>query len=44
MAWLGYDGIIVPSARADGGNVVILVDSVAPDALFQRIGETEIEV
>ncbi|HUH67872.1 MAG TPA: RES family NAD+ phosphorylase [Mycobacterium sp.] len=44
VAWLGYDGIIVPSARANGGNVVILVDSVAPDALFQRVGETEIEV
>jgi RES domain-containing protein len=44
VAWLGYDGIIVPSARAQGGNAVILVDSVAPDAILRRIGQTEIEV
>lgn len=42
VAWLGYDGLIVPSARAAGGNVVVLVDSGAPGALFERIGETEI--
>jgi RES domain-containing protein len=43
LAWLGHDGMIVPSARADGGNVVILVDSAAAGVPFSRVGETEIE-
>ena len=33
----------MPSAQADGGNIVILVDSLAPDSVFDRITETEIE-
>jgi hypothetical protein len=41
---MGYDGLLVPSARADGGNIVILVDSLAADSVFDRIIETEIDI
>jgi RES domain-containing protein len=44
VAWMGYDGLLVPSARADGGNIVILVDSLAADSVFDRIAETEVDV
>jgi RES domain-containing protein len=44
VAWLGYDGLLVPSARADGGNIVILVDSLAADSVFDRIAETEVDI
>lgn len=36
-AFLGYDALIVPSARADGGNVVIFVNELAADAGFDRV-------
>lgn len=42
-AFLGYDALIVPSARADGSNVVIFVNELAADALFERVGREEIE-
>jgi RES domain-containing protein len=42
VAWLGHDGLLVPSAPAHGGNIVILVDSLAADSVFDRIAETEI--
>jgi hypothetical protein len=38
VAWLGYDGMVVPSARADDGNVVILVDPAASGVPFRRVG------
>lgn len=41
-AFLGYDAIIVPSARADGSNVVIFVNELAADAVFERVGSSEI--
>jgi RES domain-containing protein len=44
VASMGYDGLLVPSARADGGNIVILVDSLAADSVFDRIIETEIDI
>jgi len=36
-AFLEYDALIVPSARANGSNVVILVNELAADAAFERI-------
>ena len=36
-AFLDYDAIIVPSARADGTNVVIFVNELAADAAFERV-------
>lgn len=41
-AFLDYDAIIVPSARADGSNIVIFVNELAADAVFERIGSDEI--
>jgi hypothetical protein len=41
-AFLGYDAIIVPSARADGSNVVIFVNELAADAVFERVSTNEI--
>lgn len=37
-AFLDYDALIVPSARADGSNVVIFVNELAAEATFERIG------
>lgn len=42
VAWLGYDGLLVPSARAAGGNVVILVDNLAADSIFEQISYSDI--
>lgn len=41
-AFLDYDALIVPSARADGSNVVIFVNELAADASFERIGVEQI--
>jgi hypothetical protein len=41
-AFLGYDAIIVPSARAEGSNVVIFVNELAADAMFERVSSSEI--
>lgn len=41
-AFLGYDALIVPSARADGSNVVIFVNELAADAVFERLSSEEI--
>jgi hypothetical protein len=41
-AFLGYDAIIVPSARADGSNIVKFVNELAADAIFERISRREI--
>lgn len=37
-AFLEYDALVVPSARADGTNIVILVNELAADAVFERVG------
>lgn len=41
-AFLGYDALVVPSARADGTNVVIFVNELAADAVFERVSCEEI--
>jgi len=41
-AFLEYDALIVPSARSDGTNVVIFVNELAADAVFERIRSEEI--
>jgi RES domain-containing protein len=41
-AFLGYDALIVPSARATGANLVIFVDQLAPDATFERVNREQI--
>lgn len=41
--FLEYDALIVPSARADGANVVIFVDELAADAVFERVGVEQID-
>jgi len=41
-AFLEYDALIVPSARADGSNIVIFVDELASDALFERVDKKPI--
>ena len=43
IAWLGGPGMIVPSARSDGSNVVILVNGLDPDSVFERISDEVIE-
>lgn len=42
-AFLEYDAIVVPSARADGSNLVILVNELAADGRFERIDVGQIE-
>ncbi len=41
-AWLGCDGILVPSARAKGDNLVIFVNRQEPDAALDVIESQEI--
>lgn len=41
-AFLEYDALIVPSARADGTNIVLLVNELAADAAFERVGTEQI--
>lgn len=41
-AFLEYDALIVPSARADGSNLVIFVNELAADATFERVGVDQI--
>ena len=36
-AWLQWDGLLVPSARADGLNLVVFPDHMNPDALLEVI-------
>jgi len=42
VAWLGYDGLLVPSARAPGTNVVVLVDNLSADSTFEQIAAEEL--
>lgn len=41
-AFLEYDALIVPSARADGTNIVIFVNELAADAAFDRVDVEQI--
>ena len=39
VAWLGYGGLLVPSLRCDGTNLVIFVNNVKPDDRFKELGQ-----
>lgn len=41
-AFLEYDALIAPSARADGSNVIIFVNELASDAIFDRVNVEQI--
>lgn len=41
-AFLEYDALIVPSAREDGSNLVIFVNELAGDAIFERVAVEQI--
>ena len=41
-AFLGYDALIVPSARAEGTNVVLFLNELAADAAFERVDVEQI--
>ena len=42
-AFLDYDALIVPSARANGSNIVIFVNELPAEATFERIDVEQIE-
>ena len=42
-AFLEYDAIVVPSARADGSNLVISVNELPADGRFERVDVERIE-
>lgn len=41
-AFLGYDALIVPSARAEGTNIVILVNELGADSVFEQLRIEEV--
>lgn len=43
-SWLDCDGLLVPSARAPGSNMVAFVDQMDPDATLTIIEVTELPV
>jgi RES domain-containing protein len=43
VAWLGHDGLLVPSARYEGVNLVIYPGAHDPDARFEIVSEEEID-
>lgn len=42
VAWLGHDGLLVPSARSSGSNLVIYPDQRNPAAEFEQVAAEEI--
>ncbi len=38
-SFLGYDGLVAPSARYDGANLVIFLDNAAPEAIVELARE-----
>lgn len=42
-AWLGRGGLLVPSARRDGDNLVVLIDAVGPDADLEVVAREVVE-
>jgi RES domain-containing protein len=38
-AWLGFDGLLVPSARSDGTNLVVFVTNLDPDSAVEVVVE-----
>jgi len=43
VEWLGHDGLLVPSARADGVNLVIYPNRQGPGFQFESLRAEEIE-
>ena len=43
-AWLGHDGILVPSARADGMNLVVFVDTQHPDLPLELVSSERLGI
>jgi len=41
-AWLGFDAILVPSARHEGDNLVVFVDQQNPDASLEVVESRDI--
>ncbi len=41
--WLGFDGLLVPSARAAGTNLVLYADRLDVDAAFEIVEREELE-
>lgn len=41
-AWLGHDGILVPSARADGDNLVVFVNAQRPDLPLELVSSEQL--
>jgi RES domain-containing protein len=39
IAWLGYEAVLVPSARADGLNLVVFVNNLDPDNSVETVEE-----
>lgn len=42
VEWLGHDGLLIPSARADGTNLVIFPNQRKPDHRFEVLRSEEI--
>lgn len=38
-AWLGFDGLLVPSARNDGTNLVVFVTNLGPDNAVEIVAQ-----
>lgn len=43
-AWLDLGGLLIPSARAAGPNLVIFIDNADPAAAYERRGEQDLPV
>ena len=43
-AWLDIDGILVPSARTEGSNLVVFVDHMDPDSAITIVERTALPV
>jgi hypothetical protein len=39
IAWLGFDGLLVPSARVEGMNLVIYPSRATPETYLFEIGQ-----
>jgi len=44
VEWLGHDGLLVPSARSEGTNLVIFPNKQTPDYRFEILESENIDV